>query len=788
MAAGRGGRLVLPRDGKAEVQAVERPGPGGGPDGLEVPPVVGCKLRRRGQVLAFDAPHEVAPFTVEPIPEPEGVELPRAPVSAHVFDPVDALRRGAGRVLDNAVGSTNPVGSQEAVVVALGGDLGPRCFPGPAKGGKGAGAPVPPAKFPARLGGQCIEGGEGIRPPPLGKREQGEDAEEAFASVFVRNAFDPLERRADPVLLCVSESDAPGRESVQSVRNGRSVLRNGLPGAGGGIRGAPGDRGDGGGDRLLPLWLAPDPPRPGDDPGGAAIVPDPAFGDGPVRLIEPPGDVGGESPVAALEGDLDPMPEMLRGPASLARPERERAVARLVLRARNAPEPRRGLESRGVVSRLEERSRVKALATSLHPAKGERRAHLQETGPAMLSREAVEPEAPDEVGHRCIGNGREECLDRRFVVPAESAAEFQVLEPRVKRMISERLRQAGEARPLPAPQRAPRLQDHDPLDGRPGDRRFRGDGPGFEERAWQDRAQKEEDRGPAGPDGSGGGRADLPPDRIPAAASSGHHRTEPSGPAPGERTRTTEEDMERLTGLMARLRQDCPWDRAQTFETIVPCTIEEAYEVADAIAREDFDSLREELGDLLFQVVFYAHLANERGRFDIEDVVDSIVEKMIRRHPHVFDPSAAGDGERPDWERAKARERPRSESALDGLPAALPALARAAKLQRRAAAVGFDWPDVEGVFDKLDEEIAELREALDAGEGTGRVESELGDILFTCVNLARRLDLDGDRALAGANRRFERRFRVMESLAGRGRRLDERTPAELDALWEQVKK
>ena len=243
--------------------------------------------------------------------------------------------------------------------------------------------------------------------------------------------------------------------------------------------------------------------------------------------------------------------------------------------------------------------------------------------------------------------------------------------------------------------------------------------------------------------------------------------------------------MERLTGLMARLRQDCPWDRVQTFETIAPCTIEEAYEVADAIAREDFDSLREELGDLLFQVVFHAHLANERGCFDIEDVVDSILDKMIRRHPHVFDPSAPG--ERPDWERAKAKERPRGQSALDGLPAALPALARAAKLQRRAAAVGFDWPGVEGVFDKLDEEIAELREALGAGEGRERVESELGDILFTCVNLARRLDLDADRALSGANLRFERRFRAVERLAGRGRRLDERTPAELDALWEKAK-
>ena len=243
--------------------------------------------------------------------------------------------------------------------------------------------------------------------------------------------------------------------------------------------------------------------------------------------------------------------------------------------------------------------------------------------------------------------------------------------------------------------------------------------------------------------------------------------------------------MERLLGLMARLRQECPWDRAQTFESIAPYTIEEAYEVADAIAREDFDALRDELGDLLFQVAFHAHLANERGCFDVDDVVESILDKMIRRHPHVFEPSAAP--ERPDWERAKAAERPRAAGALDGVPAALPPLARAAKLQRRAAAVGFDWPDVEGVFAKLDEEAAELREAHDAEEGRGRVESELGDVLFTCVNLARRLGLDCDRALAGANRRFERRFRKMEDLSGPERRLDGRTPAELDALWERAK-
>ena len=244
--------------------------------------------------------------------------------------------------------------------------------------------------------------------------------------------------------------------------------------------------------------------------------------------------------------------------------------------------------------------------------------------------------------------------------------------------------------------------------------------------------------------------------------------------------------MERLFGLMARLRQDCPWDRAQTFATIFPYTIEEAYEVADAIAREDFDALCDELGDLLFQVMFHAHLASEEGRFDIEDVAESLMKKMIRRHPHVFESTGAGD--RPDWERLKARERPRTGSVLDGVPATLPALIKAAKLQRRAAAVGFDWPGVEGVLEKLEEEVGELREAVGRGEGEGRVESELGDVLFTCVNLARRLDLDCERALIGSNLRFEGRFREMERLTGAERGLEERTPEELDALWEQAKR
>ena len=243
--------------------------------------------------------------------------------------------------------------------------------------------------------------------------------------------------------------------------------------------------------------------------------------------------------------------------------------------------------------------------------------------------------------------------------------------------------------------------------------------------------------------------------------------------------------MERLFGLMARLRRDCPWDRAQTFETVAPCTIEEAYEVADAIAREDFDALRDELGDLLFQVIFHAHLASEKGCFDIEDVFDAVLDKMIRRHPHVFEPSGAGKSV--DWERMKAEERTGAGSALDGIPAALPPLARGSKLQRRAAALGFDWPDIEGVLSKLDEEIAEFREAIDGGQGPARAESELGDVLFTCVNLARRLGLDCDRALGGANHRFEKRFREMERLAGGERGLDGRTLPELDALWERAK-
>ena len=548
---------------------------------------------------------------------------------------------------------------------------------------------------------------------------------------------------------------------------------------------SPGDRSDGRRDRLPPGRLAPNPTRSGHDPGGPAVVADPALRDAPVRLIEQPGNVCGEAPVAASQGDLDPVPEVLRGPSSPLRPELERAVARLVLGFRHTPQPGRGFEPGEVVVGLEEGSSPKTFEPGFDAVRREGGVHLQEAGPAVLPRKTVEPVKPHQIRHGRVGNGGEERLDRGLGVPAEPGAELEVPQPRMERVVPERCRQPVETLALALPESAPGLDDLDAFEGRPGDRRLRADGPGFGDGDWQERPKKEEDGETPAPGRWGGGCAVPPSARMHVPASSGPHRTKPSGPATNERTRTTEEEMERLTGLMARLRQDCPWDRVQTFETIAPCTIEEAYEVADAIAREDLDSLREELGDLLFQVVFHAHLANERGCFDIDDVIDTILDKMIRRHPHVFELSATG--ERLDWERAKLEQRPRSASALDGVPAALPPLARAGKLQRRAAAVGFDWPDVEGVFDKLDEEVAELREALDAGEGRERAESELGDLLFTCVNLARRLEFDCDRALAGANRRFERRFRAMERLAGRERRLDERTPAELDALWERAK-
>ena len=260
--------------------------------------------------------------------------------------------------------------------------------------------------------------------------------------------------------------------------------------------------------------------------------------------------------------------------------------------------------------------------------------------------------------------------------------------------------------------------------------------------------------------------------------------------------------LDDLLHLMARLRDPqhgCPWDLKQSYASIVPYTLEEAYEVADAIERGDFEHLPGELGDLLFQVVYYSQLAREEGRFEFAQVVDGITRKLIRRHPHVFvdgDLYGAPDAARLDeaavkqrWEELKAEERaeqasaPEQLSLLDDVPTALPALSRAAKLQKRAAHVGFDWPEALPVLDKVREELDEVLEAMSENDAPS-VAEEVGDLLFAVVNLARHLKLDPEAALRRANGKFERRFRFIEqSLREAGRSLEDSSLDEMDALW-----
>jgi len=261
--------------------------------------------------------------------------------------------------------------------------------------------------------------------------------------------------------------------------------------------------------------------------------------------------------------------------------------------------------------------------------------------------------------------------------------------------------------------------------------------------------------------------------------------------------------VEDLLSVMARLRDKdtgCPWDVEQSFATIAPYTIEEAYEVADAIAREDLDALKEELGDLLLQVVYHAQMASEDARFGFADVVDAITRKMIRRHPHVFADASRDEFLTGDmWQRIKAEEKVERGTAaegamLDDVPLALPALTRAVKLQKRAAEVGFDWPSLVPVLAKVDEEIAELKTAIAASEGAGernyakRVTEEFGDLLFVMANIARHLKVDPEAALRGANAKFVRRFRSIETaLAKDGRTPEDATLEEMDQLWDEAK-
>jgi len=265
----------------------------------------------------------------------------------------------------------------------------------------------------------------------------------------------------------------------------------------------------------------------------------------------------------------------------------------------------------------------------------------------------------------------------------------------------------------------------------------------------------------------------------------------------------TEQDAGRqfaeAVAIMARLRAPggCPWDREQTFDSIRKYTLEETYEVFDAIERRAWPDLKDELGDLLLQVLFYAQMASEAGHFTIQDVASNLNAKLIRRHPHIFAGAQVADSDAVlrNWEQIKQSEKKSASSAkssiLDDIPRTMPAMLEAGKLGSRAAKVGFDWPDASGLFDKLQEEIVELKAELTPSSGSqsqAAIEAEFGDLLFTVVNLARHLKVDPESALRATNAKFRRRFVAMESAAGSTDALAASTPSELDLLWNQAKK
>jgi nucleoside triphosphate diphosphatase len=258
------------------------------------------------------------------------------------------------------------------------------------------------------------------------------------------------------------------------------------------------------------------------------------------------------------------------------------------------------------------------------------------------------------------------------------------------------------------------------------------------------------------------------------------------------------DSIKQLLDIMASLRAPetgCPWDIKQTFETIVPYTLEEAYEVADSIERGQMDELKDELGDLMFQVVFYAQMAKEQKLFEFDDVVKSVNEKLVRRHPHVFanadytDDAALNEA----WEKSKSAERDHRSgteqaSILDGVAYALPSLKRAQKLQKRAARAGFDWPDINPVFDKVQEEIVEIKQAMEEKDQL-HIKEEMGDLLFVCANLARHLGVDAEEALRFGNKKFEKRFNYIEKeLADNNKQMDQCELGELEEIWQQSKK
>lgn len=252
------------------------------------------------------------------------------------------------------------------------------------------------------------------------------------------------------------------------------------------------------------------------------------------------------------------------------------------------------------------------------------------------------------------------------------------------------------------------------------------------------------------------------------------------------------DNFQKLLDIMERLRAEdgCPWDREQTKETLTPYLLEETYEVIEAIGENSPQKIKEELGDLLFQIVFHCQLAKESGEFSIEDVIDGISEKLTRRHPHVFGGARFETSEQvlKQWEDRKKEEGKNRESVLEGVPKELPSLLRAHRIQSRAARVGFDWSDVGGVMEKLDEELSEFRNALEQKD-RGAIEDELGDVFFSLVNISRFVGVNPEDALRKTILKFMSRFRFMEvKAAGAGRQLSNMTPEELDALWEEAKK
>ncbi|MGF7180025.1 nucleoside triphosphate pyrophosphohydrolase [Tunturiibacter psychrotolerans] len=267
---------------------------------------------------------------------------------------------------------------------------------------------------------------------------------------------------------------------------------------------------------------------------------------------------------------------------------------------------------------------------------------------------------------------------------------------------------------------------------------------------------------------------------------------------PPKAASTSTDPIAEAIAIMARLRapDGCPWDREQTFDSIKRHTLEETYEVFDAIERRAWPDLKDELGDLLLQVLFYAQMASEASHFDIHDVAENLNAKLIRRHPHIFAGAEAADANAVlrNWEQIKQTEKKASQSTqtslLDDIPRSMPALMEAGKLGSRAAKVGFDWPDTGGLFDKLHEEIGELKAELNppsAAGSTTAIEAELGDILFTAVNLARHLKVDPESALRATNAKFRRRFAAMESASGSSAALEASTPDQLEILWNQAK-